>query len=348
MTLEKKGNALPKVTVLMPVYNGATYLREAIDSILAQTYMDFELLIVNDGSTDTSNEIIAAYSDPRIKCIENIKNLGLVASLNKGLKSAQGEYIARMDQDDISLPERLKKQFDFMIANPNIGVLGTGFKHINNKGVIRDLPSNILTDHDFIKWSLHFYSPLVHPTVMMNKKIIRGIGGYSPLCVHAEDYDLWIRASKVTRISNLEEKLLLLRKHDGNYTKTYLEEHKQVAINICHSMATDCMKENIDPKFIAILLGYKCPSANEALETSTIVYKLYCKHYKSNSCSKRGAQLIRKDAGSRLFGLVQPFIRDSSIWRIVMISISLNPSPFMNYTKAYIANHFKMSKCSKQ
>ena len=114
----------PKVTVLMPVYNCEKYLRESIESILNQTFKDFEFLIINDGSSDKSAEIVESYNDNRINFVQNEKNIGLAASLNRGLDIAKGEYIARMDADDISLPERLEKQVRFMETNPQIGICG--------------------------------------------------------------------------------------------------------------------------------------------------------------------------------------------------------------------------------
>jgi len=115
----------PKVTVLMPVYNGEKYLNEAIDSILGQTFKDFKFLIINDGSTDGTADILKSYKDSRIKVTNNEKNIGLTKSLNKGLKMAKSEYIARMDADDISLPTRLQKQVEFMDSHPKVGVCGT-------------------------------------------------------------------------------------------------------------------------------------------------------------------------------------------------------------------------------
>ena len=118
----------PKVTVLMPVYNGEKYLKEAITSILLQTFDDFEFLIINDGSSDASVDIIQSFRDPRIRLVHNDTNIGLIATLNKGLKLAHGKYVARMDQDDISLPRRLEKQTYFMDNNPDVGVCGTWIK----------------------------------------------------------------------------------------------------------------------------------------------------------------------------------------------------------------------------
>lgn len=118
-------NRLPSVTILMPVYNGERFLRQTIESILNQTFTDFEYLIIDDASTDTSRDIIRCFNDPRIRLVENVKNDGLIKTLNRGLALAQGEYIARQDQDDISHPTRIEKQFAFLNDNPEIVLLGT-------------------------------------------------------------------------------------------------------------------------------------------------------------------------------------------------------------------------------
>src|SRR2546423_6687976 len=124
----------PRVSVLMPVYDVAKYLREAIDSILGQTFTDFEFIIIDDASTDRSAEIINSYNDPRIRFIQNEKNVGLIATLNRGLDLAYGEYLARMDQDDVSLPERLAKQVAFMETASDVAASGTWARDIDDKG----------------------------------------------------------------------------------------------------------------------------------------------------------------------------------------------------------------------
>jgi glycosyltransferase involved in cell wall biosynthesis len=129
-----KSKLSPKVTVLMSVYNGEEHLREAIDSILNQTYKNFEFLIIDDGSTDGSVNIIRSYLDPRIRLIKNKKNIGITRSLNKGLKLARGEYIARMDDDDIAFPERLEKQVRFLNEHVNVGLVGGSDITINGVG----------------------------------------------------------------------------------------------------------------------------------------------------------------------------------------------------------------------
>ena len=199
----------PRISVLMPVYNGEKYLRQAIDSILSQTFRDFEFLIINDGSTDATVEIITSYTDTRIRLIHNDTNLGLIATLNKGLDLAHGEYIARMDCDDISLPKRLAKQVSFMDRNSDVGICGTWIQFIGSNR-IKKYP---LT-HEAIKVYLLFNCPLAHPSVMIRKDVLRKNDLYYDINYkHAEDYELWTRCVNVIKLANIPEVLVKYRWH---------------------------------------------------------------------------------------------------------------------------------------
>lgn len=193
----------------MPVYNGENYLHEAIESILNQTYKDIEFLIINDGSTDRSVEIIESYTDPRIRLVNNDKNFKLVATLNRGLELSSGEYVARMDQDDISLPLRLEKQVAFMDSNPEVGVCGTWIKTI---GTVRSQIWRYETVPDVINCSMIFNSAVAHPSVMMRKALFEKYDlKYDDNYPHAEDLQLWQRASLLFPFVNLNEILVLYR-----------------------------------------------------------------------------------------------------------------------------------------
>jgi len=196
----------PKVTVLMSVYNGEKYLREAVDSILAQTFNDFEFLIVNDGSTDNIAEIIESYNDPRIKIINNEKNIGLTKSLNKGLKLAKGKYIARQDADDISMPDRIIKQVDFLDRNLDIAIVGTNYFRINEKGDIVQEINRKRKDID-IKINLSKGNQLGHGTLMFRKDCVEKIGFYRETFKYAQDYDFVLRFSDKYKLANIPELL---------------------------------------------------------------------------------------------------------------------------------------------
>lgn len=208
---------IPKVTVLMPVYNGEKYLEEAIKSILNQTYLDFEFLIINDGSKDCSLEVINAHEDSRIRLVNNEQNLGLIATLNKGLDLARGKYIARMDQDDISLPERLYKQVVFMDSHVNIGVCGTWIEYIgDDTGCIATFPHA----PEDIKANLLFYCAMAHPTVMIRSSFVKIYElRYNPDHLHAEDFGLWKTCSYLFPLANIPEVLLKYRRWNGSISR---------------------------------------------------------------------------------------------------------------------------------
>jgi glycosyltransferase involved in cell wall biosynthesis len=201
----------PQVTVLMSVYNGEKYLREAIDSILGQTFKDFEYLIIDDGSTDSSSDIIRSYTDSRIRLIQNEKNIGLTRSLNKGLKLAKGEYIARMDADDISMPERLEKQVRFLDEHKNVALISSSVIFIDSCGKeVRRW--DLATDSDEIKSIfLRDQNQILHPFSMYKKRCVEKVGMYREEFEVAQDVDLWMRMIERYDIANVQEALGVYR-----------------------------------------------------------------------------------------------------------------------------------------
>ena len=213
--------AKPKITVLMAVYNGEKHLATAIESILCQTYKDFEFIIIDDFSTDNSLDIIQSHAktDSRIKVFENLVNCGLTKSLNKGLQCAQGKYIARMDADDISVPIRLMKQYNLLSLNYGAySVVGCNFDIINADRPLKIIKRvNLAKYNDDIRRGLAKESVLCHPSVMFNKDDIRAVGGYDESFRYAQDYDLWIRLwSKGYNIYNCEGTTLYALRRGGD------------------------------------------------------------------------------------------------------------------------------------
>lgn len=196
----------------MPVYNAQQYVYESIASILAQSFGDFEFLIFNDGSTDNSSEIIRSFKDPRILFTDFDYNHGYVVLLNAGIKKATGKYIARMDADDISQPDRFLKQYDFLEHNPEHIVCGTLFSIIGGRDLV-ELP---LDDED-IKLRMLYITPFCHPSVMMRTAILRDKEiYYNADYMPAEDHELWARLASYGKLANLPEMLLNYRVHDNN------------------------------------------------------------------------------------------------------------------------------------
>lgn len=249
----KKPNS-PFVSVIISVYNSETYLNESMRSMLDQTYHNFELIIINDGSTDNSKEVINSYlkKDRRIVYLENKKNVGLPISLNKGIKSARGIYIARMDADDISFPERLAKQVDFLRKNGDIYVLGTASLSIDGKGAILGL-SEFPTDPEFIRKNLIKENLFYHPSVMIRKKYFEKVGLYDERMTYAQDYELWLRGANLFNYTNLKEPLVKHRE-SSNYEIKVLKKRKKVTYYACKARLRSIFSGNYSFIYVYCIL----------------------------------------------------------------------------------------------
>lgn len=205
----------PEISVIMPVYNGEGYLREAIESVLCQTFGDFELIIINDGSTDSSERIIKSFDDGRIVYLRNETNLKLISTLNRGVEVAKGNYIARMDADDRCMPDRFEKQIRFLESHKDIDLCGSWAHLINLQGNRTGRLRNVC-DPELISCLLLFTCPLLHPSVMGRASVFKE-NPYNPEMLHIEDIELWGRLSgRGTAITNIPEYLLEYRWHDSN------------------------------------------------------------------------------------------------------------------------------------
>lgn len=213
---------MPKVSVIMPAYNAEKYIAEAIDSILGQTFTDLEFIILNDCSADSTEKIILSYADDRIVYIKNEKNMGVAATLNRGIAIATGEYIARMDADDISLPERFEKQVAFLDSHPDVAVLGSAVDMFGAQNqVVRYSESD-----GRLKVDLLFGSCFAHPSVMMRTEVIRSLGGYDRAYEGMEDYALWCRVAKNHQLATIQQVLLRYRIHPGQVTQKRFDPNK--------------------------------------------------------------------------------------------------------------------------
>jgi glycosyltransferase involved in cell wall biosynthesis len=221
-------NEGPKVSVIMPVYNTAKFLRESIESILSQTFSDFEFIIIDDASTDESVAIIRSYPDKRIKLIQKSVNTGYTESLNMAIDLAKGKYIARMDSDDISLNNRFEKQYRYMEENPEVLVLGGSYQIVGTNDIV-SLP---LTHQETAVVCL-MHVPVAHPTVFIRKKLfdqhnIRYEKKYEP----AEDYGLWTKVVQLGRVENLPDVVLFYRHHSEQESKTKIKKLINAAFEI--------------------------------------------------------------------------------------------------------------------
>lgn len=304
------------VSVVMPVYNAELFLQAAIESVLGQTFSDFELFLIDDGSTDRSREILEQYKklDSRVVCIHNPSNLGLSRSLNLAITRSNGSYIARMDADDISLPERFATQIDFLNSNPEIGVLGSLFKLIDKDSTVTSQEIPFPTVPDFVKWCFFFYNPIVHPAVMMRREVINMVGGYSSEVERSQDKDLWVRLFWKTKFSNVPKTLLYLRKHEQNVSNTgYVKglEHNSIILG---QLASELVGYWVSPECMWNIYRDEYPSDYSICNAITVILDLYDAFLKMSPSSDNAKTLIFKDVQHRIGSLLNklsPQIREN-------------------------------------
>jgi glycosyltransferase involved in cell wall biosynthesis len=223
----------PLISVILPVFNSQEFVKESIESVLSQTFANFELIIIDDGSTDQSWNIVKSFKDPRIVLLKNERNSGVSLSTNIGIQVAKGEFIARMDADDISLPDRFEKQLNFLNTHPDVGVLSGAILPISPQGDKVGRITIPLEEPYLIDFWLIFETVIKQPAVMIRKEVLTKVKGYDPAYKAAVDYELWTRLAKVTRCANLSDLLIYYRIHDKSITFTMNALQKQNHVKVC-------------------------------------------------------------------------------------------------------------------
>ena len=306
----------------MAVKDGEKYLRQAVDSVLQQTFGDFEFIIIDDYSVDSSTKIIEEYKDLRIRFIRNQSHLGLTKSLNIGLDIAKGEYIARLDADDVCLPKRFEDQIRFLNKHPQIGVLGTGISLIDDQGTIQDV--HFPTDHDLIKWQLCFYNPIAHPSAMMRLATVKQAGGYDPALIHSQDYDLWWRMSFISELANLYEIDVHLRQHSRQVTNVDRNEQFEFGIKINQKHLSALLGNAISEDVIRNLWTNNYSALEDAILASQLILD-----YLDRTCEsiqlERSKQFITHDAISKICAITGPFVKKPEVWFLLWRTFSKRP-----------------------
>lgn len=265
----------PLVSVVMPVFNGETYIRQTIDSILTQTYRNIEFIILNDGSGDLTEQIILDYTDSRIRHVKHTKNMGLTHSLNNGISLSKGDYIARIDADDIADPRRIEQQVEFLLSHPDHGMCGTFYQVIDSMGNIVeqvDLPSTDMEAKTF----LLFDNCFCHSSIMIKAPLIRELR-YREEYQVCEDYDLWYRTSQRAKVSNIPVYATSYRIHAKKSSLAKKRfPNQQIGI--------------INRNFLDI---HHIPYSAEELEIHTNFLRLNCVYYESNGFAKLENWLLK-------------------------------------------------------
>ena len=324
----------PRVSVLMSVYNEKFHLREAVESVLEQTFTDYEFIIINDGSTDGSSDMLRQYAqfDERI-CVHHQENRGLTASLNKGCKLARGRYIARMDADDISLPERLAKQVHYMETHPEIGVLGTWVEYIDESGETYG-QWRMPTQPGLIGWSLIFGTCLAHPTVIMRSDVLKSLNYYRLEALHVEDYDLWTRASFSTRLANLPEVLLKRRTRAESICSQYSQTQQENAVKVAQWLSERLLGSKVSTDSISYLRrtvsGPALPSFEQIETVANLIQRFYQAYLKAHPLTESEEKKVAQDAANKLY-LLAEWAGKISFWKCLVImlkTLELDPLSF--------------------
>ena len=271
------------VTVLLAVHNGAATLAASVASILRQTHRELELLVIDDGSTDETGAVLRQVADPRLRVLKNERNLGLTRSLNRGLEEARGEWIARLDADDLCDSRRLEKQRAFLAAHPDVALLGSSAWRMNDAGRVtgaNDLP----VSHEAIRWAAVWDSPFLHPAVIFRRSVVRDLGGYDERYAIAQDYDLWTRLAARHRVANLPERLVFMREHPASMTRAQsartTEEVAQLqAQNLAAAFPGRVF--SVEEKRSIALLRLRFP-ASELPAVSALVDRLFAEYVRAS------------------------------------------------------------------
>jgi glycosyltransferase involved in cell wall biosynthesis len=243
-------NTSPAVSVVMSVYNGERFLREAIESVLVQTLAEFELIVIDDGSTDSTPEILDAYCrmDPRV-VVERIARGGRPAALNHGFALARAPFVARLDADDVALPTRLARQRDFLVGHEAVAVVGGAVAFIDAGGNVFAEWQYPLTDAE-IRRTFARATPIAHPAVMVRKAAFDGVGGYRPAFGDADDVDLWLRLAERNDLANVPDLVIRYRIHLGQATFRNLE--LQTVCDIAARLAAEARADGLADPFASV------------------------------------------------------------------------------------------------
>ena len=251
----------------MPVFNGEALLRGAIDGILAQTLKDLELVVVDDGSTDGTRAVLASFDDPRLVRLGHDRNRGLIAALNTGLAATRGDYVARQDADDVSLPERLALQSDFLDAHADVSVVSSSWFFEPDPGAPPAM-RRVETDPLRIAWILLFSCPVAHASVMFRRDVVTNLGGYREGDLFVEDFGLWGRIARFSKIAALDRPLVVRRRTEGSITAMHgaemAEAARRISLENLASMAGESVAaEDLDA--LQALCGNRPLSFDDAL-----------------------------------------------------------------------------------
>ena len=305
----------PKISVVMPVHNAGAYLRDAVSSILNQTFRDFEFIIVNDGSSDASASILQEYErrDSRIRVFHQ-ENQGMITALNRGCRAARGVYIARMDADDMSHVNRLERQLEYMEKHPDVAILGTWVCTLENDGTQTGswCPS---TNSKMLKWTNFFGVCVAHPSVLIRRQVMEKLNFYRADAAHGEDVDLWLRASGIAEFGNVPEILYTYRIWNGSASQAGSQLRRPVHARLLASYIKEFLTDEPSMQAVEGLrrtrVGPRFENLIEIRFTAVLIQKLYWNFVNHNVLTLAERKEISWDAAKKIANLASQASRFS-------------------------------------
>lgn len=295
----------PRLSVVTTVYNGERYLAEAIESILGQTFRDFEYLLVDDASTDTSPEILDYYArqDRRIRVLRNASNSNVSRSLNRAMETATGVYFANLDQDDIAYPHRLERQVAFLDSHPHVAVVGAQAMSIDETGAERHAMKSPQAP-EMARWHILFGTPILHSTAMMRRALALAAGGYSVSQWYVNDYILFARLMRSHQLANLSETLVAYRRHSGQTASVFSKPQRGQAWLLIHSMLAERLGLRVPLDDIGMLFdgvrGLRLEHSASIMRVTDLLQAIYTRYLDVEQPASTIAAQIEMDCAWRL------------------------------------------------
>lgn len=296
----------PFVSVVMPVYNGSRFVRVAIESVLAQTFAEFEIIVVDDASSDDSYSIVAAIRDPRIRLVRNEKNLGSYPSSNLGIGMARGRYVTRHDADDISLPSRFERQVSLLEDDPHVVLVSSEYWKIDESGQMQRRISSLRRSghHHAVPWHLLFYNHLgAHSQVMMRRDDLVAVGGYPTEARYSQDYRLWVQMAQRGKVVTLPDVLLYYRSHPNSISGTHKERQNEHAWRVSSDYLSSFMGREVavsDARDLKrFYVGNVSPSDDRFEWIENFVQEAFDVFVSGQTVSQLALGEIRRRVGSR-------------------------------------------------
>jgi len=323
----------------MSAFNAERYLSDSIESILDQTFTNFAFLIIDDGSTDSTAEIVESYKDPRIRLVRNQKNIGLTRSLNKGIKLAVSDYIARMDADDISLPDRLEKQFQCFSSDPSLTLCASRMEIIDENGRSTGIIYPNISP-SLLPWRLLFGNQIPHTSVMLKRQALIELGGYAEWAKRSQDYELWARISHQYKVHMISDTLVYWRGHSSNITQIDTQAQRDTQREIVHHSLQRVTGVPISRDFALHLHELVHCSKYAAKDYTIDALKLldqinlsFCEHYQPDSDAQRLIKEYMQEIYENLMS--------SAIRQLSFLSLMVSAYVLFNYPRSALGGVIK-------